>query len=174
MFHHQNIQVCLSTGMFGHTVLHCTTYNCATMELSLFGTNNKYDTFLCLYNVPTFMIIVSLCIVHRKKNWFLINPARINPYKLVYKITRLARQHKVPVQRSAFTYSEDEIPTGLDLAITKYGGLYSTEEIENAKAFYGILKFLLFLCPVFLVMIAADYSLFWYSEEMAPHYLYEQ
>ncbi len=123
---------------------------------------------------PLFMIIVSLCIARRKKNWFLINPARVNPYKLVYKITRFSRQHKAPVQRSAFTYCEDEIPTGLDLAKTKYGGPYSTEEVENVKAFYGILKILLSLCPAFLVMIAADYSLFWYSEEMAPHYLYEE
>ncbi len=96
---------------------------------------------------PSFVtIIVSLCIAHRKKNWFLINPARIYPYKQVCKITRFARLHKAPVQRSAFTYCEDEIPTGLDLAKTKYGGPYTTEDVENVKAFYGILKILLSLC----------------------------
>ncbi len=60
---------------------------------------------------PFIMVIVLVCIAHRNKNWFLIIPARINPYKLVYKVTHFAKQHKVPVQRSAFTYCEDEIPT---------------------------------------------------------------
>ncbi len=106
-------------------------------------------TLFYAYNVPTFMIIVSLCIAHRKKNWFLLNRARIYQYKQVYKITRFARLHKSPVQRSAFTYCEDEMPTGLDLAKTKYGGPYTTEDVENVKAFYGILKILLSVCPVF-------------------------
>ncbi len=123
---------------------------------------------LCLFGILTtssfVTIIVSLCIAHRKKNWFLINPARINPYKLVYNITSFARQHKVPIQRSAFTYCEDEIPTGLDLAKTKYGGPYTTEYVENVKAFYGILKILLCLCPVFLATFAVDSSLYWYVE----------
>ncbi len=126
-------------------------------------------TSSCLFGIliiSSFVtIIVSLCIAHRKKNWFLINPARINPYKLVYNITRFARQHKVPIQRSAFTYCEDEIPTGLDLAKTKYGGPYTTEDVENVKAFYGILKILLCLCPVFLATFAVDSSLYWYVEK---------
>ncbi len=126
-------------------------------------------TSSCLFGIliiSSFVtIIVSLCIAHRKKNWFLINPARINPYKLVYNITRFARQHKVPIQRSAFTYCEDEIPTGLDLAKTKYGGPYTTEDVENVKAFYGILKILLCLCPVFLATFAVDPSLYWYVEK---------
>lgn len=62
---------------------------------------------------PFIMIAVSLCVAHRNKKWFLINPARINPYKLLIRITRFARHYKVPIRRSAFTYCEDEIPTGL-------------------------------------------------------------
>ncbi len=100
---------------------------------------------------PCIMVIVLMCIAHRNKNWFLNIPARINPYKLVYKVTHFAKQHKVPVQRSAFTYCEDEIPTGLDLAKTKYGGPHTTEDVENVKAFYGILKILLSLSPVFII-----------------------
>ncbi len=137
---------------------------------------------LCLFGILTtssyVTIIVSLCIAHRKKNWFLINPARINPYKLVYNITSFARQHKVPIQRSAFTYCEDEIPTGVDLAKTKYGGPYTTEDVENVKAFYGILKILLCLCPVFLATFAVDSSLYWYVEKfqissITYHYLFD-
>ena len=78
--------------------------------------------------------------VHYKKHWFIIDTARINPYKLVYRVTKFARQHKVPIRRSAFTYCEDDIPSGLDLGKSKYGGPFTTEEVENVKAFYGILK----------------------------------
>ena len=50
-----------------------------------------------------------------------------------------ARRHKVPIQRSAFTYWEDDIPTGLDLGKNKYGGPFTTEKVENVKAFFGII-----------------------------------
>ncbi len=120
--------------------------------------------------IPCIMVIVIMCIAHRNRNWFLIIPARINPNKLVYKVTHFAKQHKVPVQRSAFTYCEDEIPTGLDLAKTKYGGPHTTEDVENVKAFYGILKILLSLSPVFILLIAADHSVFWYIQSILPNF----
>ena len=49
---------------------------------------------------------------------------------------------KIPVQRSAFTYCEDDLPSGLDLGKEKYGGCFTTEQVEDVKAFYGILKVL--------------------------------
>ena len=61
----------------------------------------------------------------------------------MYRVTKFAYQHKVPVHRSAFTYCEDELPSGLDLGKSKYGGPFTTEEVEDVKAFYGILKVLL-------------------------------
>ncbi len=123
------------------------------------------------------IIVISLCVAYRKKNWFLVNPATVNPYKLVYKITRYARQHKVPIRRSAFTYCEEI----LDLAKTKYGGPYTTEEVENVKAFYGILKILLSLGPLFFCSYAVDVPLFWYintymvvldNAQLAPNLIY--
>jgi len=85
------------------------------------------------------------------RHWFLIDSARANPYKLVYRVTRFERQHKVPIRRSAFTYCEDEIPSGLNLGKTKYGGPFTTEEVENVKAFYGILKILFALGFIFFL-----------------------
>ena len=54
------------------------------------------------------LLVVSLFIAHCKKHWFLIEPCRVNPYKLVYLVTKFAWQHKVPVNRSAFTYCEHQ------------------------------------------------------------------
>ena len=84
--------------------------------------------------------ILLLFLISYKRRWFLTDSQRYNPYKLVYKVTKFSRLHKVPVNRSAFTYCEDELPSGLDLGKAKYGGPFTTEEVEDVKAFYGILK----------------------------------
>ncbi len=60
------------------------------------------------------------------------------------------------MRRSAFTYCEDEVPTGLDLAKEKYGGSFTTEQVEDVKAFYGILKVLFSFGIVFFLDFAAD------------------
>ena len=106
-----------------------------------------------LSRIVLFSIIIIL--VHCKKNWFLIESARSNPYKLVYRVTKFAHQHKVPIRRSAFTYWEDDIPTGLDLGKNKYGGPFTTEQVEDVKAFYGILKILFSLGITFFLDIVS-------------------
>ena len=68
---------------------------------------------------------ITLCLVRRRRRWFLIEPGQYNPYKLVYRVTKFAHEHKTPVRRSAFTYCEDEVPMGLDLGKEKYGGCQS-------------------------------------------------
>ena len=92
---------------------------------------------------------ITLCLVRRRRTWFLVEPGQYNPYKLVYRVTKFARPHKIPVHRSAFTYCEDEVPMGLDLGKEKYGGPFTTEQVEDVKAFYGILKMLFSLGVAF-------------------------
>ena len=111
--------------------------------------------------VMLLLCTVFLIIAHRNRHWFLVDPARVNPYKLVYEITKFARRHKVPLNRSAFTYWEEELPTGLDLGKAKYGGPFTTEQVEAVKAFYGILKILFALGPVFFLSFALDPTLYW-------------
>ena len=89
-------------------------------------------SLLALIPVVVVMVLaITLCFVRRRRRWFLIEPGGLNPYKLVYRVTKFARQHKVPVQRSAFTYCEDELPSGLDLGKEKYGGCFTTEQVED-------------------------------------------
>ena len=103
-----------------------------------------------------FSLAFSLCIARQKKHWFLMDNARANPYKMVYEVTKFARHCKVPIQRSAFTYCEDKIPSGLDLGKAKYGGPFTVEQVEDVKAFYGILKVVLAVGPVFFLKISTD------------------
>ena len=112
------------------------------------------------------VLFLMSCIAHRKRSWFLIEPSRINPYNLVYYVTRYARQHKVPVNRSAFTYCEDEIPSGLDLGKSKYGGPFTIEQVEDVKAFYGVLKVLFSAASAFILYSAADPTISLYRDHI--------
>ena len=116
------------------------------------------------------LLIITLCLAKCRRNWFLIEPGTINPYKLVYRVTKFARQHKIPVHRSAFTYCEDEIPTGLDLGKEKYGGPFSTEHVEDVKVFYGILKVLFSFGAVFFLDFAASSVLPFYALHTSYEY----
>ena len=74
----------------------------------------------------------------------------------MYKVIKFASEHKDPIRRSGFTYCEDELPSRLDLGKEKYGGPFTTEEVENVKAFVGILGVLLTIGPIFVADIALN------------------
>ena len=117
-------------------------------------------------------LIVTLCLAKRRRNWFLIEPGTVNPYRLVYVVSKFARQHETPLQRSAFTYCEDEIPTGLDIGKGKYGGPFSTEQVEDVKVFYGILKVLFSFGAVFFLDFAGNSVLPFYALHITAYYTF--
>ena len=102
---------------------------------------------------------ITLCLEKYKRHWFLIEPGSANPYKLVYKVLRFAKNHTNPIRRSAFTYCEDELPSRLDLGKEKYGGPFTTEQVENVKAFIGIVRVLLTIGPIFFADVAFSENL---------------
>ena len=104
-------------------------------------------TFIC----TLFLLTVSLCVARYRKVWFFLEPAGVNPYKLVYRVVKFAYQHKVPLRRSAFTYCDEESPTRLDIGKHKYGGPFTTKQVEDVKVFWGILKVLVTIGPAFLL-----------------------
>ena len=112
---------------------------------------------------------IILCLARHGRRWFLIEQGQNNPYKLVYRVTKFSRQHKTPVRRSAFTYCEDEVPSGLDLGKGKYGGPFTTEQVEDVKVFYGILKVLLSFGVVFFLDFAANSTLPSFSLHTTPY-----
>ena len=71
-----------------------------------------------------------------------------NPYRLIYRILNFAKEHKCPVQRSAFTYWENEIPSRINLGKSKYGGPFTTEEVEDVRTFLHLFKLLLSLAGI--------------------------
>ena len=45
--------------------------------------------------------------------------------------------------KSAFTYCEDDLPSRTDFGKTKYGGPFTTEQMEDVKTFLRLLPFIL-------------------------------
>ncbi|XP_064384793.1 solute carrier family 15 member 4-like [Halichondria panicea] len=119
----------------------------ATGFLSLF-------IFGLILLVELICVPVTFCVA--KRRWFVTDTGIGNPYKEVARVVGFARRNKIPIQRSAFTFWEDDIPTGLDLGKDKYGGPFTTEQVENVKSFFGIVFIFLALGLFFMADIAAE------------------
>ena len=133
--------------------------NAITKVPSGWITDKCWESVLAFTSLALILLIIlgaSLCFIRRKRQWFMIDSGSRNPYKLVYKVIKFAAQHKSPIRRSAFTYCEDELPSRMDLAKEKYGGPFTTEQVEDVKAFLGILCILLTLGPLFTVDTAVN------------------
>ena len=89
------------------------------------------------------LAIVGMIVLIRYKNKLTIEKPGHNPLVLIYKVLKYTWKHKFPENRSAFTYWENDIPPRIDLGKNKYGGPFTTEEVEDTKSFFRIL-FLLF------------------------------
>ena len=122
--------------------------------------------FHALPMIVIILIAVSIWIARRKRHWFMVDSGSRNPYKLVYKVIKFAAQHKTPIRRSAFTFCEDELPSRMDLAKEKYGGPFTTEQVEDVKAFLGILQVLLTLGPIFTTDLAANDMIYKFSNHL--------
>ena len=88
---------------------------------------------------------VGLFLLIGSKKYLNINRTGEHPLKLIYGVLKYAWKHKCPEHRSAFTYWEEDIPPRIDLGKSKYGGPFTTEEVEDTKTFFSILLLLLTL-----------------------------
>ena len=95
--------------------------------------------------------ILVVFIVHKKKHWLLTEHFEGNPYLLTWRVVKFAAQHNKPIRRSAFTYCESDYPSRLDFGKQRYGGPFTTEQVEDVKTLLNILKVLLCLGPVFFL-----------------------
>ena len=105
-------------------------------------------------------IIILLIISWKKRHWFFTEAGQENPYKTVFEVINFARKHKYPLQRSAFTYSDKYIPSRVDFAKERYGGPFTTEQVENVKTFFRILIVLFAMGPLYTLEVPASYFIF--------------
>ena len=88
-----------------------------------------------------------------------------NPMKIISEVLKYSWKHKIPEQRSALTYWENDIPSRIDLGKDKYGGPFTYEEVENVKSFF---RLLLLILSLFGFQLSGDgYSLTQYIMNIA-------
>jgi peptide/histidine transporter 3/4 len=92
-----------------------------------------------------------------------------NSFKTVYKIIKYAVRNKYPRQRSAFTYCEDELPSRIDFGKRKYGGPFTTEQVEDVKTFLRVLPVIVVGGALVGGVIASNYLRNKLSEMLLMH-----
>ncbi len=87
-------------------------------------------------------------------NWLIIEPKSPKALKAIYQVLKFAWKHKAPLNRSALTYWEEDIPSRMDLGKARFGGPFSTEQVEDVKTFF---KLLLFFLPLMIVSFSSNF-----------------
>ena len=116
--------------------------------------NSLLQEFLVCICLTVMVVMTLLC-----DQIFLKEPITQNPFHLIYKVIKYAIKTKHPRCRSAFTYCEDDLPSRIDFGKHKYGGPFTTEEVEDVKTFLRLL-----LC-IFIAAAMACGTLSLYSLE---------
>ena len=121
-------------------------YDCTYLQPS------KASTIMSL--LPVLLLSVGLILDFHFHHKLVKEPVTVNPVSLIFKVLKYAAKHKYPVQRSAFTYCENERPTRLDHGKSKYGGPFTTEQVEDVKTFWRVLVVILALSTLHLSLMA--------------------
>ena len=115
----------------------------ASIVTGLVHNNTIYYVFTVVFGSGYFFIFFALLSFCCFKHHLIIEPAQHNnPLKLIWRVIKYAWKHKQPVRRSAFTFGESS-PSRLDLAKERYGGPFTTVQVEDVKSFLYILSILL-------------------------------
>ena len=95
--------------------------------------------------LSSLFLFVSIIFIHLFRRNLVTEPVgRVNPVKHIFKVLDYARCNSQPTFRSAFTYGEAP-PSRLDLAKERYGGPFTTEQVEDVKSFGRVLLVLVSL-----------------------------
>ena len=124
-------------------------YNCKMYYTSILGIGVLQGTGA---------IVGLLLFISNKKRMNIEQPGH-NPLRLVFNVLRYSWKHTCPENRSAFTYWEEDIPPRIDLGKSKYGGPFTTEEVEDTKAFFRV--FLLLITLICYCLSSHGYRLSW-------------
>ncbi len=100
--------------------------------------NNGYLTGAIQLMVPMTMLSLALCCEVLLRGWLIIEPRGCNSLKTIVRVLKFAATHKYPIRRRAIAYGEDAKPSRIDFAKDKYGGPYTTEQVEDVKTCFRI------------------------------------
>ena len=111
------------------------------LSYSLFCVEKKYELIGLL--VVTAFLTLAVCLDFLFNHHLIKEPATGNPLRLVFGVVQYAIKTKQPRLRSAFTYYEDDLPSRIDFGKHKYGGPFTTEQVEDVKTFLRLILVLI-------------------------------
>ena len=115
----------------------------ASLVTSFVYNNTIYFTFIGIFSSGILIVVIAVLSFFCFKHHLVIERAQHNnPVKLIWRVIRYAWTHKQPVRRSAFTYGEP-LPSRLELGKERYGGPFTTVQVEDVKSFLYILSIVL-------------------------------
>ena len=85
--------------------------------------------------------------------WLIIEPSSPKAIRDIYQVLKFAWKHKAPLNRSALTYWEEDVPSRMDLGKSRFGGPFTTEQVEDIKTFF---KILVFFMPLIVVSVSLN------------------
>ena len=107
------------------------------LNYCLFCVEKKYE--LIGFLVVTTFLTLAVCLDSLFNHHLIKEPVTGHPFRLVFSVLKYATKTKQPRFRSAFTFHEDEPPSRIDFSKKKYGGPFTTEQVEDVKTFLRLI-----------------------------------
>ena len=149
-----------SLGVFVHWLMWALKLGGVTVDLfyaSTYCFHKNVRAWLGHSKMPLFAILLILFLImaYCTRRHFNRDRVKYNPYKMIFKVLNFARKNKYPVGPvSAFAHCYDYRPSRLDYAKERYGGPFTTSDVEDVKAFKNVFLVLLALGPVFIIEVS--------------------
>ena len=105
--------------------------------------------------LPFCVAIVLIIQYFIPQKWLIIEPKSPQSLKIIYQVLAFAWNHKSPLNRSALTYWEEDVPSRLDLGKSRYGGPFTTEQVEDVKT---VFRLIVLSIPSFFVIFSISMS----------------
>ena len=141
---------CIFAGLWvGDTSHHPFPYCWDTVSSS----GNNSTSFIQIFSLfPVLCMAIVLCSdFFLSPKWLIKEPKSPQSLKIIYQVLKFAKKHKAPVNRSALTYWEEDIPSRINLEKSKYGGPFTTEQVEDVKT---ILRMLVMSVPWWITLFS--------------------
>ena len=120
----------------------------ATVSTACLYISEEYKLLVPLLVCLKLTLAMTLGILFNKV--LIKEPVTQNPFKTVYGVIKYALKHKSPRLRSAFTYTgEEDLPSRIDFDKSKYGGPFTTEQVEDVKTLFQVVLVFVVGCAFF-------------------------
>jgi peptide/histidine transporter 3/4 len=144
-------------GYSSEFLVDCTLHVLSCIDLQTYNIDILGSFVICA------QLSAALCSTLLFNRCLIKEPITQNPFRLIYNVIRYALRHKQPRFRSAFTYCEDELPSRIDFGKSKYGGPFTTEQVEDVKTLFRILAVGSLVC----IELGVAISLFFLKEQIS-------